>query len=98
MWNEPQNDLTMPFSKLGHSLHSFRLQFGDISRNLDQQAKSRVSELTGKDEYKFGDLSKWADSQAKEKIANYTGKVDYEVSKYGFGISGDTIPAIDSWK
>ena len=63
-------------------MHSFvYLQFGDISRNLDQQAKNRVSELTGKDEYKFGDLRKWADSHAKEKIANYTGKVNYEVSK-----------------
>jgi hypothetical protein len=56
------------------------LQIGDISKKLDQLAKSRVNQLNGNKEYKFGDLSKWADSQIKEKVANYTGKDNYEVS------------------
>ena len=59
----------------------FVFQFGDISKRLDQRAKSDISKLTGNKEYKFGDLSRWADSQIKEKVANYTGKENYQVSK-----------------
>jgi hypothetical protein len=58
------------------------LQFGDISKKLDQRAKSDVRKLTGNEEYKFGDLSRWADSQIKEKVTNYTGKEMYQVCKH----------------
>jgi hypothetical protein len=57
------------------------MQFGDISKKLDQRAKNDVSKLTGKQDYKFGDLSRWADSQVKEKVINFTGKDNYQVSE-----------------
>ena len=59
-------------------------QVGDISKQLDKVAKSRVNQITGQKEYKFGDLSRWADSQVKEKVANYTGMENYEVSNSSF--------------
>lgn len=60
-------------------------EFGDLSKHLDKQVKSRIATLNNKEEYKFGDLTKFLIHDFTHENNNDGNSTTIATSQYEFG-------------